>query len=124
MGNPLQAVSYTLRQRFTCLHKQRYYFGRFCRSCCAAVGVQRNDRHSSATEKTVVPDAGHSAKVLTAREKLLLLLIGAGKRGKEIAASLSNCIHTVNRHRSNILEKLRANHSPEALKVARMIQLI
>ncbi len=86
--------------------------------------MQRNDLHSSATEKTVVADAGHCAKVLTAREKLLLLLIGAGKRGKEIAASLSIGIHTVNRHRSNILEKLRANHSPEAFKAARMIRLI
>ena len=79
---------------------------------------------NSATGETVATDRRDCGKILTAREKELLRLIGSGKRSREIAASLSISIHTVNRHRQNILEKLRVNNSPEALKVARMMGLI
>lgn len=79
---------------------------------------------NSATGETVATDSEDCGKILTAREKELLRLIEAGKRSREIAALLSISVHTVNRHRQNILEKLRVNNSLEALKIARMMQLI
>lgn len=79
---------------------------------------------NSATGETVVTDREDCGKILTVREKELLRLIEAGKRSREIAALLSISIHTVNRHRQNILEKLRVNNSLEALKIARIMQLI
>ena len=45
--------------------------------------------------------------ILTAREKEILLLIKEGKPSKQIADTLSISIHTVNRHRQNILEKIK-----------------
>jgi DNA-binding NarL/FixJ family response regulator len=51
------------------------------------------------------PDAGHD-EVLTPRELEVLKLIAEGHTSKEIAALLVISAKTVERHRSNILEKL------------------
>ena len=56
--------------------------------------------------------------ILTAREKEILLLIKEGKPSKQIADTLSISIHTVNRHRQNILEKLSVGNSMEAIMAA------
>ena len=47
-------------------------------------------------------------------KKEILTFIKNGKLSKEIAAELSISLHTVNRHRQNILEKLHVNNSFEA----------
>lgn len=52
--------------------------------------------------------------ILSEREKEILTFIKNGKLSKEIAAELSISLHTVNRHRQNILEKLHVNNSFEA----------
>ncbi len=56
--------------------------------------------------------------ILTAREKEILLLIKEGKPSKQIADTLRISIHTVNRHRQNILEKLSVGNSMEAIMAA------
>ena len=43
---------------------------------------------------------------------------------KEIALLLSISIHTVNRHRQNILSKLKADTSIEACRIAEYMHLI
>lgn len=62
--------------------------------------------------------------LLSKREKEVLQLIDKGKRSKEIAAILSVSTHTVNRHRQNILEKLRVQNSIEACRIAKGLRLI
>ncbi len=62
--------------------------------------------------------------ILTDREKEILTLIKAGKLSKEIAETLEISIHTVNRHRQNILEKLSVNNSIEAITAAESMRLL
>lgn len=71
--------------------------------------------HSELQDKT---------EILTKREKEILSLIEQGKLSKEIASRLSISINTVNRHRQNILEKLRVGNALEACKIAKALQLL
>lgn len=62
--------------------------------------------------------------ILTDREKEILLLIKDGKLSKQIADLLEISVHTVNRHRQNILEKLSVGNSIEAVIAAESMRLI
>lgn len=55
---------------------------------------------------------------LTNRELEVLRLMKQGLLSKEIAESLKVSINTVNSHRQNILQKLKANNSIEAVNLA------
>lgn len=61
---------------------------------------------------------------LSAREREVLRLIDAGDTSKEIARRLSISLHTVHRHRQNILERLHAANSVEACRLARRLRLL
>lgn len=61
---------------------------------------------------------------LTTREKEILKLIDKGMYSKEISEHLSISIHTVNRHRQNILEKMSAGNTREAINYARKLGLL
>ncbi|MDO4319750.1 MAG: LuxR C-terminal-related transcriptional regulator [Bacteroidales bacterium] len=62
--------------------------------------------------------------VLTDREKEVLLLIKDGYPSKQIADMLGISIHTVNRHRQNILERLSVGNSVEAIMAATVMGLL
>lgn len=62
--------------------------------------------------------------ILTDREKEILLMIKDGKLSKQIADILEISVHTVNRHRQNILEKLSVGNSIEAILAAESMRLI
>lgn len=62
--------------------------------------------------------------ILTKREKEILMLIKDGKLSKQIADLLEISVHTVNRHRQNILEKLSVGNSIEAIMAAESMRLI
>ncbi len=62
--------------------------------------------------------------ILSQREKEILLLIEKGRMSKDIAEVLSISKNTVDRHRQNILEKLRVKNSLEACRVARLMDLL
>lgn len=79
---------------------------------------------NSATGDMIPPEARRSDGLLSAREKEILQLIGTGKMSKEIAELLSISVHTVNRHRQNILSKLKADTSIEACRIAAYMHLI
>lgn len=79
---------------------------------------------NAATGDIIRPDRQKCDDILSDREKEILKLIKKGKRSKDIAAQLSISINTVNRHRQNILEKLRVTNSLEACRVAELIKLI
>ena len=63
------------------------------------------------------------SQILTDREKVVLHLIREGFSSKLIASKLGISIHTVNRHRQNILEKLDVSNSLEAIKAAAAMKL-
>ncbi|MDN0080973.1 LuxR C-terminal-related transcriptional regulator [Bacteroides gallinaceum] len=69
-------------------------------------------------------DCQSCGNLLSKREREVLLLIAQGKMSKEIADRLSISIHTVSRHRQNILEKLHVGNSIRALDVARELHLL
>lgn len=62
--------------------------------------------------------------ILSPREKDILHLIREGMASKQIADRLNISIHTVNRHRQNILEKLRVSNSTEAVMAASAMKLL
>ena len=55
---------------------------------------------------------------LTVREKEILRLIAEGKSSKEVAKILHISIHTVDRHRANIMGKLKVNKVTDLVKYA------
>ena len=66
----------------------------------------------------IVPFAIESAAdvLLTPREREILALAKEGMFSKEISEKLNISIHTVNRHRQNILEKLQVDNMIEAIR--------
>ena len=54
--------------------------------------------------------------LLTPREREILALAKEGMFSKEISEKLNISIHTVNRHRQNILEKLQVDNIIEAIR--------
>lgn len=59
-----------------------------------------------------------SYELLTAREREVLQLLAEGKSNKEVASALHLSVHTVETHRSNILEKLNLHGTPELILYA------
>ncbi|MCT4588784.1 MAG: helix-turn-helix transcriptional regulator [Carboxylicivirga sp.] len=66
----------------------------------------------------------HCSMLLTSREHDVLLQVSKGLLSKEIASRLKISLNTVNRHRQNILEKLKVNNSIEAVRVANALGLL
>lgn len=83
-------------------------------------GMIINTANSSVIHQT---EDGNSA-FLSIREKEILKMIQEGKRSKEIAELLFISINTVNRHRQNILEKLRVGNMAEACTIAAKMRWI
>jgi DNA-binding NarL/FixJ family response regulator len=59
-----------------------------------------------------------SYELLTAREREILQLLAEGKSNKEVASLLKLSPHTVDTHRSNILQKLNLHSGPELILYA------
>lgn len=74
----------------------------------------------------VIEDKLNYSNILSQRELEVLKYIGEGHTSKEIAEILSISINTVNRHRQNILEKLKVKNSVSAFTehIARQINKI
>lgn len=78
----------------------------------------------SASGRILPLDQQDYSGLISKREKEILRLIGNGMLSKDISENLSISIHTVNRHRQNILSKLCAANSIEACRIARQLKLI
>lgn len=72
---------------------------------------------NSLTGEILRPDKEKNYTLLSEREKEIVGWIAQGKMSKEIAEKLSISIHTVNRHRQNILEKLGVKNSIAACRL-------
>jgi LuxR family maltose regulon positive regulatory protein len=70
------------------------------------------------------PPAGEASLLLTPRELVILRLIAAGLRNKEIAERLSITAATVKRHVANAYGKLGVSHRTAALKKAQELNLL
>lgn len=79
---------------------------------------------NSVTGQMTGLDKQDGEKILSIREKQVLSLIDRGLTSKEIASTLYISINTVNRHRQEILGKLRVKNSIEACRVAKELKLI
>lgn len=79
---------------------------------------------NSATGRITKMDKQEYSGILSVREKEILSLIDSGKMSKEIAGLLSISKNTVDRHRQNILEKLRVKNSIEACRIAKQMDLL
>ena len=79
---------------------------------------------NSADGSRIDIDTYDCSDLLSRREKEILILIGRGKSSKEIAEELSLSIHTVSRHRQNILQKLQVSNSAQAFGIARELHLL
>ena len=62
--------------------------------------------------------ADDSYELLTTREREVLQLLAEGKSNKDVATILNLSIHTVETHRSNILQKLNLHGTPELILYA------
>ena len=77
------------------------------------------------TDGTVTDiDTSADTRILSPREKQILRMINSGLPSKEIARRLSISIHTVSRHRQQILGKLQAKNSIEACQTAKSLQIL
>ena len=79
---------------------------------------------NSATGVIIKPDNGKNSDILSNREKEILRFIGKGMVSKEIAGILLISKNTVDRHRQNILVKLRVKNSIEAYRVAELMGVL
>lgn len=79
---------------------------------------------NSSTGDIVKANKQGCGNMLSKREREILALIEKGKMSKEIANLLSISKNTVDRHRQNILEKLRVKNSFEACRVAKLMNLL
>lgn len=78
---------------------------------------------NSVTGEIVNSEKKETENILSSREIEILRLIDKGEMSKNIADQLSISINTVNRHRQNILEKLRVKNSIEACRMAKLMNL-
>lgn len=69
-------------------------------------------------------ESGYSIQKLTNRELEVLGLVSKGMASKEIAEKLFLSVNTVNNHRQNILEKINAANTREAVSYARSFGLL
>lgn len=78
----------------------------------------------AATGTIMFLNENQEIKVLTKRETQVIRLIEQGANSKQIAETLSISVHTVSRHRQEILSKLKTKSSIEACRVARSLNLL
>ncbi len=76
------------------------------------------------TGKSSILDQATGNHILSRQETIVLGKIDSGYKSSEIADELKISIHTVNRHRQNIIAKLKVRNSTEACKIARTLNII
>lgn len=79
---------------------------------------------NTATGEIISQNSKSAGDILSPRERQVLSLIEQGYASKEIATKLSISKNTIDRHRQNIMDKLRVNNSIEALRVAKALKII
>lgn len=68
--------------------------------------------------------ASEDSSILSNRERQVLALIDSGLKSAEIAEKLHISVHTVSRHRQEILSRLQVKNSIEACRLAKSLHLL
>lgn len=79
---------------------------------------------NSATGELIRGNNNSISDLISPREREILHMIEHGFPSKQIATRLNISKNTVDRHRQNIMNKLRVGNSVEAIKVARELKLM
>lgn len=87
-------------------------------------GIEPHIKNNHTGEIISLSLSDKKSGILTPREKEILRLIKEGKPSKQIADALGISIHTVSRHRQNILERLCVGNSVEAIMAATSMGLL
>lgn len=114
------------------LHRMFYVVaqdtGNICLALClynlSDIPFRRNGIVNSVDGTRMDIDTYDCSDLLSKREKEILALIGMGKSSKEIADELSVSVHTISRHRQNILQKLQVSNSAQAFGIASELHLL
>lgn len=114
------------------LHRMFYVVaqdtGNICLALClynlSDIPFRRNGIVNSVDGTRMDIDTYDCSDLLSKREKEILALIGMGKSSKEIADELSVSVHTISRHRQNILQKLQVSNSAQAFAIASELHLL
>lgn len=76
------------------------------------------------TGQSVILDKSTGVKILSPQEITVIKLIENGNSSRDIADALGISLHTVSRHRQNIIAKLKVRNSAEACKTARNLSIL
>ena len=68
--------------------------------------------------------ASGNGSILSRRERQILAMIDTGMKSAEIAVQLNISIHTVSRHRQEIIGKLQVRNTHEACRLAKSMGLV
>lgn len=79
---------------------------------------------NSITGLTEELTATGNGTILSPRECQVLSMIDTGLRSSEIAGQLNISIHTVSRHRQEIISRLQVKNSHEACRIAKALKII
>lgn len=79
--------------------------------------------HSVSGIKEELTASGNDS-ILSRRERQVLAMIDAGMKSAEIAGQLNISIHTVSRHRQEIIGKLQVKNTHEACRIAKSMDLL
>lgn len=93
-----------------------------CQEFAGGINASIKNNHSGEIIRLSLSERKN--RILTEREKEILLQIKEGKSSKQIADILGISIHTVNRHRQNILVRLSVGNSLEAIMAATSMGLL
>lgn len=88
------------------------------------IGIDSRITNNETGEVLLMPLHEARKSILSDREKSILVLIKDGLLSKEIAFRLNISVHTVHRHRQNIIEKLSVGNSQEAIRTAELMKLL